>query len=334
VSGEHPTNLDQFPWPAVHSLGIVRTSLPRVVAGRATTAALMWLAWRRKVGVVHVHFGYLLGEVLGAARRMGLPVVVSMHGHDVTAPLRSDPGRYAGELDRVDAVIVPSHFLAAGAVALGAPTDRVHVIPAGVDTDRFTPSPLPEGPPEALFVGRFVEKKGIEVLMAAWPEVRRRLPAARLRVLGYGPLADLVRGPGVERELEPSHDRVRAAIGAATVVVSPSRTGGDGDAESLLLVNLEAQASGRAVVTTDHGGIPEFVHAGETALVVPEADPAALADALTALLGDRALATRFGAAGPSVAARFDLRHSAARVDDLYDSLVSARRRPRSRRRDG
>ena len=90
------------------------------------------------------------------------------------------------------------------------------------------------------------------------------------------------------------------------------------------MVNLEAQASGRPVVTTRHGGIPEYVRDGETALVVPEADPGALADALVRVVTDDALAARLGGAGPAWAARFDVAACAARHDDLYDDLLASR----------
>ncbi len=114
-------------------------------------------------------------------------------------------------------------------------------------------------------------------------------------------------------------------IQAARVVATPSHTSSDGDAESLLLVNLEAQASGRPVVTTRHGGIPEYVADGVSTLLVDAGDAAALAGALVRVLRDRALAERLAAGGPGVAARFDVREMAGRVDDLYDEVLE---RPR------
>jgi len=104
-------------------------------------------------------------------------------------------------------------------------------------------------------------------------------------------------------------------------VVTPSRTSTDGDVETLLLVNLEAQASGRTVVTTNHGGIPEYVDDGTTGLLVPEGDAGQLADALVAALGEPGLAERLGAAGPGRVAELDIRACTARVDDLYDVLA-------------
>ncbi len=105
------------------------------------------------------------------------------------------------------------------------------------------------------------------------------------------------------------------------MVVTPSRTAADGDAESLLLVNLEAQASGRAVVTTDHGGIPEFVDGGTTALLVPEGDPAALADGADHVLRDPDLAARLGAAGVEWVERFDVAACTGRLDDLLAEIA-------------
>jgi glycosyltransferase involved in cell wall biosynthesis len=257
-------------------------------------------------------------------RRLGLPLVLSLHGHDVTGLLEQYPTIYGDVFPAVDAVIVPSEFLASVAVSAGFPSERIHVIPSGVDTTRFVPTPLPDGLREVLFVGRFVEKKGLDVLLSAWPRVRAQAPASRLRLLGFGPLEGLARsgGEGVEIVTDPDHGAVREAMRRAYVVVSPSRTAPDDSVESLLVVNLEAQASGRPVVTTNHGGIPEFVRDGETALVVPEAEPDALADALVRVLTDEALAARLAANGPEWVRQFDVRRCTKRVDDLYRSVLA------------
>jgi glycosyltransferase involved in cell wall biosynthesis len=311
-----------YPHRPVHSLA----RLPR--RRQVRTAAITAYATFVRADLVHVHFGYVVDDVLSAARRRRLPVVLSLHGEDATAlPLRA-PRHYDAARGAVAAVVVPSAFLADRAVDLGFDRARVRIVPAGIDTSYFVPTPLPDGPPSAVFVGRLVEKKGLDVLLAAWPHVREALPDARLTVIGDGPLQGEVTGAGITHE-RPDPDRrraqVRDAIARAHVVVQPSRTATTGDAESLLLVNLEGQASGRPVVSTRHGGIPEFVDDGATGLLVPEGDPTALADALVHLLGDRAEAERLGRAGPAWAARFDVRACTARLDDLYDEVLAARR---------
>lgn len=291
-------------------------SLAALRSDRAVSMALPALVVATRADLVHVHFGYRLRD---ARRLLGRrPLVVSLFGHDVTGFVRDWPRYYAGVLDRVDVVVVPSRFLAGMALAAGARPDRLRIVPPGVDTGWFTPSPVPNGVPEVAFVGRFVEKKGLDVLLAAWPAVHRAVPEARLRLLGDGPLEPMARaaaGHGVEVVVGTGRERVREALRRATVVCSPSRTAADGDAESLLLVNLEAQASGRAVVTTRHAAIPEFVQEGRTALLVEEGSPGPLAEALVAVLRDPSLAERLGAAGPAHAAQFDRASCARRIDD-------------------
>lgn len=313
----HQTSVLSRERPTPEAQQLLRArSLHRLRSDRAVRVGVAARALR--ADLVHVHFGYRLRDARLLLRRR--PVVVTLYGHDATAFPREWPHYYAGVLDRVDAVVVPSQFLAERARELGART--VHVVPVGVDTAFFAPQPLPPGQ-EVVFVGRLVAKKGVDVLVAAWPRVRAAVPRARLRILGSGPLEDRIaaaRLDGVELRVGTGPERVRDALSRATVVCTPSRTAADGDAESLLLVNLEAQALGRPVVSTRHGGVPEFVGAG--GLLVPEGDPGALAEALVRVLTDRALAERMAAAGPPHAARYEVAACVRRVDDeVYAPLL-------------
>lgn len=313
---------DRFPVEHLHRLGWLDRLPMEGLRRRVRTAALLGISSRRSVGVVHVHFGYRLPEVTGLVVRRDLPLVASLHGHDVTARADRPADHYRDMVPHLSRVIVPSRWFGAQVEAHGIPAELITVVPAGVDTAWFAPTPLPPDPTVA-FVGRFVEKKGVDVLAAAWPAVRAAVPGARLRACGYGPLRPVLEGlgPSVTVVDRPDRARVREEIAAARVVASPSRTGSDGDAETLLVVNLEAQASGRPLVTTRHGGIPEYVADGETALLAPEGDPGALADGLIAVLRDDALAQRLGAAGPAFVSRWDLRRCVEAVDVLYDELL-------------
>ncbi|MGH2726251.1 MAG: glycosyltransferase [Actinomycetota bacterium] len=327
VSRDPIENREAFPIKPLYSLARLakRHDPPTISERRVLTAALVSIATAHRARLVHHHHAYRLSDVLGAVRRLRAPLIVSVHGQDVTAFARQWPGAVRDPLQQANAVVVPSRFIIPAVEELGVSGARIRVIPSGVDTTFFVPSPLPDGTPEALFVGRFVEKKGLDVLLKAWPEVRRRVPGARLVLLGYGPLEDLTRsdveGVAVEEAVPARRaEQVRDAIRRARVVVTPSRTAADGDVETLLLVNLEAMASGRPVVTTRHGGIPEFVDEGRTALLVPENDPRALADALERTLGDDTLAASMAAAGPEWVKRFDWESTAAAMDALYDEL--------------
>jgi len=330
VSHNATENLDAFPVAPLWRLDRVHRLVPDRRWPGVRTAVLRAGAAAYRTDVVHVHFGYVAGDVVPMVRSSGRPLVLSLHGHDVTALPVRQPHHYDEIADVAAAVIVPSRFLRDAVVAIGFDPQRVHVIPSGIDTAWFAPTPLPERPTVA-FVGRLVEKKGIDVLLRAWPAVRARVPEASLQILGDGPLSSLL---GEAAAIGVTHVRpdpqrraqqVRDLVRSARIVTTPSRTAADGDAESLLLVNLEAQASGRPVVTTRHGGIPDFVEDGASALLVAENDSDELAAALVRVLDDDKLATQMAAHGPVVAARFDAGRCTAAVDDLYDEL--------SRRRD-
>jgi glycosyltransferase involved in cell wall biosynthesis len=332
VSRERLENRAAYPDPPVTSLAPWLRRAPRWLRPDPITVSLVAIAVRRQVSVVHAHFGYVAPEVVGVCRRLHLPLVVSLHGHDATAFPRERPAHY----DRVIAirprVVVPSEFLADAVERLGFDRRDLIVQGAGIDVAQFMATPLPSTPSVA-YVGRLVPKKGLDVLLEAWPEVVARRPDATLHVVGDGPLAPLLAAapPSVTHERpDPARRReqVSAALRRARVVVTPSRTGEDGDSESLLIVNLEAQSMGRALVTTRHGGIPEFVRDGETALLVPEGDAAALAGAMTRLLDDDALCRRLAAAGPAQAARFDVSSAVTRINALYDEVAPRRRRGR------
>jgi colanic acid/amylovoran biosynthesis glycosyltransferase len=319
------TNCEVFPHPRILSLdrdGSLSFSLLPWRVARVSRLLRLQRQWDARA--FHLHFGYSVPDVDLFLRVSRLPFIVSLHGHDVTAFLNERPQHYRSFLRRAAFVVVPSQFLADRAIAAGAPSKNIRRVAAGVDTRMFIPSPLPEKQ-VVLFVGRLVEKKGIDTLMSAWDSLVTRVPHAELVVLGDGPLQLLVRGRNVAH-VTPDATRPRAQVAElmrnANVVVTPSRTGSDGDSESCLLVNLEAMASARPVVSTYHGGIPEFVRDGETGLLVPENDPAALTRAVVAILEDGSLGGRLGRAGAAHVKQYDVRAAASTIDGLYETLLS------------
>lgn len=293
--------------------------------GSQTAAAVARFLGPIGADVVHLHHGYNLPDASAIASALDVPLVVSFWGYDVTALPARDPERVSAFLSRPDLILVPSCFLARTVEALGCDSARIRVLPGSVDTRYFAPGPLPEAP-RVAFVGRFVEKKGIDTLVQAWPEVRRGVPDAELILLGYGgrrPSTDISAGIRV-LAADPADPRgqVRDLIRWCRVYVSPSKTGPDGDAESQHIGNLEAQAVARAVLTTDHGPIPEFVEHDVSGIVVPQGDPDALASAMVSLLRDYDLCRRVAQTGCAAVQRFDVSVAGAALDALYDDLSS------------
>lgn len=173
----------------------------------------------------------------------------------------------------------------------------------GVDLARFAPQPTPAGDPVFLYVGRLLEAKGLRELAVAARLLKKRLPAARLRLLGPEergpgavPLAEILawQQEGILEYLGAASD-VRPHLADASVVVLPSRR------EGLPTALLEAMAVGRPLIATDVPGCREVVLNGQNGLLVPPKDPEALAEAMQAILRDPALLRKMAAAGRDLA---------------------------------
>jgi glycosyltransferase involved in cell wall biosynthesis len=247
--------------------------------------------------LVHAH--WLPSALPAAATRR--PFVVQLWGTDVELSRRA-PWAARRLLRRTRLVLCPSQALAAEARALGA--RDVRVVPGGVEIPE-TVGP-PDEPPHVLFVGRLSEEKGVEELL----EATAGLPRV---VVGDGPLRDRVPdavGFVPPAGLGPFYER-------AAVVVCPSRREGYG------VVAREAMAHGRPVVATAVGGLVEAVEDGETGLLVPPRDAAALRLALERLLNDRELRERLGAGARKAAVeRFRWSAATAATVDAYRAALT------------
>jgi glycosyltransferase involved in cell wall biosynthesis len=173
----------------------------------------------------------------------------------------------------------------------GMAPERISVVGSGANFDPLPPVGHRSPDPVVLFVGKDWQRKGGEVLLAAFRAVRERIPQARLQVVGTSEPAP---EEGIEL-LGRVNDRRRLAslYAGAGVFCLPSLM------EPYANSAVEAMAHGVPVVVSDAGGVREFVEAGECGLVVPAGDVEALTAALLRLLLDPGLADRYGAAGRS-----------------------------------
>ncbi|WP_288117930.1 glycosyltransferase family 4 protein [Thiomonas sp.] len=199
----------------------------------------------------------------------------------------------------------------------GYPAAKLHHVPNAVDCARFARRGETAGTLRVVFVGRHVAVKALDVLLQAWATVRR--PAgAQLVLAGDGPerarlmtlaetlgLADSVEFPGLV------HD-VPALLATAAAYVQPSHQ------EGLPNAVLEAMAAGLPVAATRISGHEDIIVEGDTGLLVPPGDPAALAGALQRLLDDAALREHLGRRGAAyVATHFAIPVVLARLLELY-----------------
>lgn len=203
------------------------------------------------------------------------------------------------------------------------PPESIEVMYPGVDTQRFHPGVdgikirfdhnIPQAAPVVALIARFQDVKGHEIFQEMAKQVALQMPQAHFivagentqthaddsykqRILHAARTEPLLRNRLIYLGFRPDVERV---IGAADVVVCSSHFEGYG------VVNVEAMACGKPVVSTNRGGPTETIAGGETGYLVPPGDPVALASKVIALLRDPDLRQRMGAAGRTrVEARF------------------------------
>lgn len=313
-------------WPGVPVPEVPTTRL--ITRDRAARAQLRLLVRRRRIDLLHSHFGYWAYLTSPVARATGRPWTVALHGHD--ALVEGDPH---GVLPSADLVVVPSPFLAEAVGRLGVREERLRVVPSGLDLQALTfrdRAARQDGTVVVTFAGRYVEKKGVLDAARALSLAQREVPGLAVRFVGHGPqgaeLRQLLGELDLVAELRDGSrpGAVRAALTETDLLLTASRTAPDGDAETLGLVNLEAHALGAPLVTTTSGGIPWAV-SPDAALLVPEGDVDAMAQAVVDLATSPASWAARGRAGRAhVEQRFDVRQRTAELESLWLGLLRRR----------
>lgn len=277
-------------------------------------------------GIETVWFGAAAPLALLAprARQAGAErVLACTHGHEVgwsMLPGARSALRRIG--DGADVVTYVSRYTRGRFAAAFGPRAHLEPLPPGVDTERFRPDPAARAElraryrlgerPVAVCISRLVPRKGQDMLIKAWADIRRRVDGAALVIVGGGPSAEhlhkLARDCGVGADVVFTGgvpgDELPGHYAMADVFAMPCRTRGAGlDVEGLGIVFLEASATGVAVVAGRSGGAPETVLDGRTGRVVDGRRHDQLVDVIAGLLADPDQARRMGEAGRQWIAR-------------------------------
>jgi glycosyltransferase involved in cell wall biosynthesis len=277
-----------------------------------------------RVSGIHGYFAHAPAELAErVAAQLGTRFGFSVHARDA----RKVPHDVLGARARKAACVVAcNHDVADELRNSGA---NVHLVPHGVDLDRFVPQPFPNtGELQLLAVGRLVEKKGFHVLIDA--AARLRAPF-QLNIVGEGPeekrLAELIRNHGLESKVRlcgpKTHDDLPEAYGGAHVLVAPSIFDQSGDRDGLPNVVLEAMACGRPVIATGVGAIGSAVIHEETGLITEPGDGESLAEAIHRLAGRSSLLEQLGKqARERVQREFDIQRCTERFHNLLRSAYA------------
>jgi len=302
-------------------------------------------------GDLDVPFAYRLGQFLERAR----PDLVHCHsrrGADmlggIAASIADIPAVVSRRVDNTEMrlmaalryrpfakIIAISEAIAAVLRERGVDDTRIRVIRSAVDAERFAVRPDCAAfraeygiPGDALVIaaaGQFIPRKGHRYLLQAVSQLDRSVTPVRVILFGQGYLANQLRaqvqalGLGDVVQFAGFRADLDGVMGCFDVLAHPAL------AEGLGVVTLEAAAAGVPVVGFAAGGLPEAVADGETGLLVPAGDAAALRDALQAVIDDPESRHALGAAGRKrMQNEFSVATMADRHIALYESVVNGR----------
>jgi colanic acid/amylovoran biosynthesis glycosyltransferase len=278
---------------------------------------------------LHAHFASVATTVARLASLLtGVPYSFTAHAKDIFHQdvLAAD---LEAKLRDAAAAVTVSDFNARYLRTLfPACTERLVTVRNGLRLDDFRYRPPLGREPVVVAIGRLVEKKGFGVLLDALALMQRAGRPVRAVLAGAGPLESALReqvaGLGLGDLVDmpgplPQHE-VRSLVARSAVLAAPCVTASDGNVDGLPTVLLEAMALGTPVVSSPVTGIPELVRDGETGLMVPEHDAAALAVALLRILDDDGLSVRLAhKARALVEQQYDGRRQAVALGDLHQA---------------
>lgn len=318
----------------VHQAGVVENlddllAAPPHEAYQALVMAT--LVHERGLTHLHAHFGSVAAAVARLAARIArVTYSVTLHAKDIFHE-DVDHAALAERLRDAALVVTVSDFNERYLRRTYGDATRTLVrIYNGIDLDAFPHSRPVVRPQTVVGVGRLVEKKGFNHLLAAVALMRTQGREVRLDLVGGGAeepaLRALAAALGVT-DLVTFHgpltqDETREVICGAAALAAPCVVGADGNRDGLPTVILESLALGTPVVATPVTGIPEAIIHGRTGLLVPESDPAALAAALASLVDRADLRCALADAGRRhVHTHFDSRTNGSLLFEAIDRLA-------------
>ena len=294
---------------------------------------LMWEKTVRGFDILHCHSAYPQGYVGASFKKIfKTPLVITSHGDLVKGErVREErllAGRTRRALKRADAVTAVSHYMQGESVDAGAPAGIVSCIPNAVDLKVFgSEGKFVSGKPYLFSMGILRKVKGFDILIRAFKEVRRVHPEISLFIAGEGKekesLKKLVRDLHLEECIDffgsvTDEEKAKLLKGAEFYVCSAIRE------EPFSNSTLEAFASGKTVVASNVGGIPDLVKDQVTGLLVPPGDPDLLARKVIELLDHPALISEMSGNAHGRSKEFSLEITMNKYVRLYEDLLNRR----------
>ena len=288
--------------------------------------------------LIHAHFGRGGALALPIARALRLPLVVTFHGGDATKDghyrrklVPTIFQRRCEALQREAALIIcVAEHIREALLARNFPAAKLKVIRYGIEPEADGGSQRLAEQPYLLFVGRFVEKKGIEHLLDAMQALESEGTSVDLVLVGDGPMTEALKHKAASLTRVRflgwlPNQEVRRVMKGALAICVPSVAAQTGDSEGLPNVVLEAMACAVPVIGSNIAGITEAVEHDNTGFLVPPADPPAIAAVARQLLNDPALRSRMGLAARAAATeRFSAVAQSRMLEDALLAVAAAK----------
>ena len=283
---------------------------------------------------LHVHFAGLAARTAYWIERFfGIGYSFTAHANDIFAPKPFEVS--LGKLVASARAVVTVSDFAVDFLQQQFPaqSERIHRVYNGIDLGRFRMADFSAAPPVFLSVGRLIEKKGFADLIEASRQLQEQGIDFRGAIVGEGPLEsalqEQIARAGLTNIVELAgplpQSGVIERLAQSALFVLPCVIEKDGGMDNLPTVLMEAMAAGLPVISTALAGLPEMVEEGVTGLLVPEHEPARLAEAMANLLSAPDLARSLGKAGRARAAElFAIEQSARELSALFQDVGGVR----------
>ena len=292
-----------FPFNFLLVRGSMRNLFPQIYHTLYTRFLASYLI-KNKIEVLLANYGPMGVALIDACERAKVKMVVHFYGFDATEYkiLEVYQDKYADLFQRVDSIVVVSEDMKTQLHSLGGDLSKIYVNPCGVRTSEFSGATPETKPPLFITVGRFTAKKSPQSTIKAFGEVLKKVPEARMIMVGDGELWEeskqLARQLNIADKIDfkgkQSPSEILTLFHQARVFLQHSMFAPNGDSEGTPVAVLEASATGLPIVSTRHAGIKEAVLHGETGFLVEEGDWKSMGEYMTQLAKDSILCGQMG----------------------------------------
>ncbi len=291
---------------------------------------------RKNVKAIHAHFGPLGFTYLPLSLSLEIPLIINFYGYDLSRNdiILENRTAYAELFEHAARFLVEGPAMRKKLTAIGCPDGKISIQKIAINLENYkfkVRSWDSKRPVRLLFVGRFVEKKGLEFVLRALAKIKKDF-VFRFRIIGGGELEEelhlLAASLGFDKEIEwigmKTHRDVIEEINNCDILVQPSVTARNGDSEGgAPTIILEAQSCGVPVIATTHADIPYITANSKSALLSPERDVEHLERNIRYLLNTSSVWAEMGTLGRKhVECYHDVKKEVVFLEDLYMEVIN------------